>query len=109
MNAQIFVAPYELLLEQKRGKMWKYFGDSKRGRLEIIAEILLFCSGARKAKTKIMFATNLSYPLLQKYSEMLTTRGLLGLENGKYVTTDKGFAFLDLFAGIYDILTDRGV
>ncbi len=109
MNAQVFVTPYELLLEQKRGKMWKYFGGSKRGRLDIIAEILLFCSGARKAKTKIMFGTNLSYPLLQKYSEMLTTRGLLGLENGKYATTEKGFTFLDLFAGIYDMLTDRGV
>ncbi len=89
--------------------MWKYFGGSKRGRLEIIAEILLFCSGARKAKTKIMFATNLNYPLIQKYSEMLTTRGLLGLENGRYITTEKGVAFLDQFAGIYDMLADRGV
>ena len=109
MNAQVYILPHRLLLRQKRGDLWKGFGVSKRGQLEIMAEILLFCSGRGKAKTKIMYAANINYPLLQKYTEILTTRGLLIPEDRKYVTTEKGFAFLELFTRIDDILNVREV
>lgn len=107
VNAQILVGPHELLLRQKRGNLWKSFGDSKRGQLMIMAEILLFCNGKGKAKTKIMYAANINYPLLQKYTEILTSRGLLIPEARNYVTTEKGFAFLQLFTRIHDMLTDK--
>ncbi len=107
MNAQVLFGPHELLLRQKRGSLWKGFSDSKRGQLKIMAEILLFCCGKGKAKTRIMYAANINYPLLQKYTEMLTSRGLLIPEGRTYVTTEKGFAFLQLFTRIHDILSDK--
>jgi len=107
LNEQILVVSSELLSRQK-SNLLEGLSGSKRGQLEIMAEILLFCRRG-KAKTKIMYATNINYPLLQKYSDTLTSRGLLRFENGKYVTTEKGFAFFNLFKRICDMLADKEV
>ena len=52
-------------------------------------------NGARK--TRIMYLGNLSFDLLQKYLEMLSTCNLLQPRNGRdktYVVTEKGQQFL---------------
>jgi predicted transcriptional regulator len=103
LNAQIQVPPSELLMGKEQGKVWNAINGSKRGQIEIIAEILHSCLRG-KAKTRIMYANNLNYAQLQNNLKLLTSRSLLMLKNGKYVTTEKGFVFLELFAGIRDIL-----
>jgi predicted transcriptional regulator len=79
---------------------------TKRGRLEIFAEILLFCD-QRKAKTNIMYRTNLNYAQLQSHLKLLTSQGLLSMETEKYVTTEKGFHYIELFLELHDILRDE--
>ena len=103
MNAQIYVAPSKLVLGQRQRNGYCAINGSKRSSLEIIAGILLFCHKG-KAKTRIMFANNLNHPQIQNYLNLLTSRGLLALENGKYVTTEKGLSFTELFTGIHEIL-----
>jgi len=71
--------------------------------MEIIAEILLFCD-QQKAKTSIMYKTNLNYVQLQNQLKFLTAQGMLSYDMGKYATTEKGYRFLELFVGLYDIL-----
>jgi predicted transcriptional regulator len=79
---------------------------TKRGRLEIFAEILLVCD-QRKAKTNIMYKTNLNYAQLQNHLKFLTSQGLLSMERKKYVTTEKGFRYVELFLELRDILKDE--
>ena len=97
-------------------KVWRVKHDNglgitngtKRGRLEIFAEILLFCD-QRKAKTNIMYRTNLNYAQLQSHLKLLTSQGLLSMETEKYVTTEKGFRYIELFLELHDILRDEAL
>jgi len=61
----------------------------KRGRLEIIAEILLFCD-RRKVKTKIMYNVNLNYAQLKMHLSTLTSIGLLMREDGVGISLLRG-------------------
>ena len=79
---------------------------AKRGRMDIIAEILLFCD-RYKAKTSIMYKTNLNYTQLQSHLNYLTSLGMLMREEGMYTTTEKGYHFLELFAELQRILRDE--
>ena len=90
-------------LKVKQGNVWTSNNNVKRGRMEIIAEILLFCD-QQKSKTNIMYKTNLNYAQIQSQLKFLTAQGMLSSEMGKYVTTEKGYRFLELFMGLYDIL-----
>jgi predicted transcriptional regulator len=76
---------------------------AKRERIEIIAEILCYCS-QHKTKTDIMQKTNLNYAQLKKHLTSLTSKGLLVVDGNKYVTTQKGYRFLDLFVQLKKIL-----
>jgi len=82
----------------------------KRGRLEIIYEIL---SVSRKPamKTNILYKCNLSYNQLQKYLNYLASQNLLtSFENqGKelYRTTDKGKEFLDQYEQLTSLLQEK--
>ncbi|MCW3999075.1 MAG: winged helix-turn-helix domain-containing protein [Candidatus Bathyarchaeota archaeon] len=76
---------------------------SRRGKLDIIAEILLFCE-QQKTKTSIMYNTNLNYSQLKNHMDNLTTQGLLLKAQNKYVTSEKGYRFLELFAQLNDLL-----
>ena len=67
--------------------------NTKRTSLEIISDILEFCSEPR-ALTKIMYKTNLSYKALKTYLAKLCSLGLLGQNSRKYVTTEKGRQFV---------------
>jgi predicted transcriptional regulator len=75
----------------------------RRGKLDIIAEILLFCE-QQKTKTSIMYNTNLNYGQLKAHMNSLTSQGLLAKKQNKYSTTDKGYRFLELFAQLNDLL-----
>jgi len=57
-------------LKVKQGNVWTINNSAKRGRMEIIAEILLFCDH-NKAKTSIMYKTNLNYAQLQSQLKFL--------------------------------------
>ncbi len=75
----------------------------RRGRLDIFAEILLFCE-QQKTKTSIMYNTNLNYGQLKAHMDSLISQGLLVKTQNKYLTTDKGYRFLELFAQLNDLL-----
>jgi predicted transcriptional regulator len=92
------------LVKLKNGSDWSIAKGSRRGRFEIMAEILLFCD-QQKAKTNIMYRTNLNYTQLKSNLRFLTSQGLLTRKKDKYLTTEKGYHFLSLFAQITDILT----
>ena len=100
--------PIEYAYEAKLIKLiqnngWTSIKASRRGRMEIIAEILLFCSQQR-AKTKIMYNSNLNYAQLKSHLRSLTAQGLLTTNKGQYATTQKGYRFLTLFAQLHDML-----
>jgi predicted transcriptional regulator len=105
---QLQMAPMEYVYETKLVKLrqndnWNFTMSSKRGRLEIMAEILLFCD-QQKAKTKIMYKTNLNYSQLKKHLRSLTSKGLLATQTNKYFTTQKGQRFLEIFAQLNAML-----
>ena len=70
----------------------------KRGRLEIIYEILSLCRRPVR-KTRILYRCNLSYDQLQKYLGYLISNGMLGsLEKEQkefFQVTEKGKNFLE--------------
>ncbi len=71
---------------------------SYRERIEIMAEILRVASESAK-KTRIMYQSNLSYKVLQKYLSEAIEAGLLKFvsETQSYITTEKGQKFLETF------------
>ena len=91
------------IVKLKQGNGWNITNGARRGRLEIIADILLFCD-QQKAKTSIMYKTNLNYAQLKRHLKSLTSQGLLTHNRDKYATTEKGYRFLELFAQLNDIL-----
>jgi len=78
----------------------------KRGQIEIMAQILAFCLQAKR-KTRIMYQINLSFEQLKTYLTVLTSRNLLMHKSNSYVTTDKGYHFLEAFAQLNDALDDH--
>jgi predicted transcriptional regulator len=108
LSMQIQREPKEYDYEAKLIKLrqingWNFAKASRRGRMEIMAEILLFCS-QQKAKTKIMYNINLNYAQLKSHLRSLTAQGLLATNKDKYATTQKGYRFLTLFAQLHDML-----
>ena len=51
-----------------------------------------------------MYKTNLNYAQLKRHLKSLTSQGLLIHNKDKYVTTEKGYRFLELFTQLNDIL-----
>ena len=89
----------------KRNGEWSGIKGQRRGKLDIIAEILLFCE-RQKTKTSIMYNTNLNYSQLKNQIDTLTSQGLLTKSVNKYVTTERGYRFLELFAQLNDLLEE---
>lgn len=69
-----------------------------RGNLEIIADILNVASKHAK-KTQIMYQSNLSFKVLQKYLKRIIGASLISFqkEGRCYELTDKGQTFLDAY------------
>jgi predicted transcriptional regulator len=108
LSAQRQMAPMEYVYETKLVKLRENNGcnftsGSKRGRLEIMAEILCHCN-QQKTKTNIMYKVNLNYSQLKKHLKSLTSQGLLTTDKNEYATTQKGYRFLELFIQLNDIL-----
>jgi predicted transcriptional regulator len=68
-----------------------------------MAEILCYCD-RQKSKTKIMYKTNLNYAQQMKQLNSLTSKGLLATNTNKYLATQKGHRFLEIFAQLNDLL-----
>ncbi len=96
--------------------MWQNFGTflaseeamlmAKRNSLEIMAEILVLCKQPQ-TKTRVMYRTNLSWRMLQKYLSQLQSRGLLEVHHSqtKYTTTKKGLKFVEKWRELAELIT----
>ena len=73
--------------------------------MDIIAEILLYCE-QQKTKTSIMYNANLNYSQLKSQIDALTSQGLIEKKQNRYVTTERGYRFLELFAQLNDLLDE---
>jgi predicted transcriptional regulator len=89
----------------KHEKELNIINGSRRGKMDIIAEILLFCE-QQKTKTSIMYNANLNYSQLKSQIDALISQGLLEKKLNKYVTTKRGYRFLELFAQLNDLLDE---
>ncbi len=78
---------------------------AKRDSLEIIAEILSVCEQPQ-TKTRVMYRTNLSWQMLQKYLSQLQSSGLLEVHHSltKYVTAPKGLKFVKKWRELAELL-----
>jgi predicted transcriptional regulator len=79
---------------------------AKRIGLEIMAEILILCKQPQ-TKTRVMYRTNLSWRMLQKYLSQLQSRELLEIHHSltKYTTTRKGLKFVEKWRELVDLLS----
>ena len=82
----------------------------KRGRFEIIQEILLVCRKTAK-KTNILYKCNLSYNQLQKYLEYIISQNLVTQLVYKdtllYELTEKGKEFLQEYWQLESLLEEK--
>lgn len=86
-------------------------GSSHRGRLDIIANILVTASdGVRK--TAIMYRCNLSFRQLETYLEFLQEKGLLNAFTRRqrrtsvvFETTDKGMNYLQAYRSLAALMS----
>jgi predicted transcriptional regulator len=69
-----------------------------RGKLEIIADILMVASRKPK-KTQIMYQANLSFRVLQKYLAEISGASMICFEDKtqRYALTSKGREFLEVY------------
>jgi len=89
----------------KHQKPYGNGNNGRRGRLDIMAEILLYCE-QQKSKTSIMYNANINYSQLKSQISALTSQGLLQKKINKYVITEKGYRFLELFAQLNTLLEE---
>jgi predicted transcriptional regulator len=89
----------------KKGKNLVERPMAKRINLEITAEILSFCRKPR-TKTHVMYNTNLSWRILQKYLSQLQSLGLLKVHHSvtKYATIQKGLKFVEKWRELVALL-----
>jgi len=78
---------------------------ARRINLEIMAEILSLCRQPQ-TKTRVMYQTNLSWRMLNKYLYQTRSLGLLEVHHSltKYVTTPKGLKFLEKWRELVELL-----
>ncbi len=76
----------------------------KRSNPEIIAEILNLCKHPQK-KTHVIYKTNLSWEMSQRYLSQLVSWGFLEIHNShiRYATTPKGLRFLEKWRELLEI------
>jgi predicted transcriptional regulator len=89
-------------VEEGIKKSLKVRSKERRGKLEIIADILLVANNGVK-KTEMVYKANINFMRLEEYLSLLVEKGLLEHANGKYRTTAKGKEYLH----DYQILKDR--
>lgn len=76
-----------------------------RTRSEIIADILSVLDNP-ELKTSVMYKSRLSHAQLKNYYKLLIEKGLVEEKEGKWVSTDKGKAYLKAFKRATKIIGD---
>ena len=78
---------------------------SVRPRVQIMAEILSLCRQPQ-TKTQVMYRTNMSWEMLQKYLSQLQSLEMLEVRNSltKYVTTQRGLEFVEKWRELTELL-----
>ena len=66
----------------------------RRGRLEIMLDILEKVGHGETKITRIMYATNTTTRAIYRYMKHLMGKGLIEKKQGKYVLTEAGFIAL---------------
>ena len=85
--------PIEDALEEGLKKSLRSRFKERRGKLEIIADILsVTLKGAKK--TEIVYKANINFTRIEKYLPYLAEKGLLEHAHGEYRITEKGKEFL---------------
>ena len=86
-------------------------GSLHRGRLDIIANILVVASGGVR-KTAIMYSCNLSFRQLETYLDFLQEKGLLNAFTRRhsrtsmmFETTDKGMDYLQAYRSLAALMS----
>lgn len=76
----------------------------RRNRYEICADILRATLSGSK-KTRLVYATNLNFNLVNKYLPRLMERGFIeATEDGYYITTPKGAQFLKEYDDLVELM-----
>jgi len=86
----------------------------KRGRLEIIRDILSVTRSSKKIKpTRLLYASNLSPQMFKEYVNELLKKGLIKEEELKkgrvFSLTEKGNAFLEQYKTIENFIDSFGL
>jgi len=87
----------------------------KRGRLEIIHDILLAIQrkNGRIKPTHLLYKSNLSYQRMNLYVDELMNKGLVGKDfddkNKFFILTDQGYEFLSEFKRIREFSDSFGI
>src|SRR4030066_837327 len=109
LTAQIQLQTKFIIETKQRTQKKEYerspFNGSRRSRTEIIAVILLFCT-SKRTKTSILYNTNLNYPQLQNHLSFLISFGLLKQDENRYMTSQKGNRFIELFTELQNVLRE---
>lgn len=71
-------------------------GRKNRRQTDIVADILRACGGG-DLKTHIMYKANISYPLLQKYLQILLDNGLMLQNDYEYKVSRLGREYLQIY------------
>jgi len=89
----------------REGLRWSFKERFKerRGRLEIIADILLVAKKGEK-KTAIAYKANLNFNRVENYLSYLEEKGLIEHTGGEYKTTGKGKEFLHDYQKMKELL-----
>jgi len=67
----------------------------RRTSFDVIVDILDSAKGGA-CKTRIVYGANLNFEIVKQYLQDLTQKGMLAVnEQGKYVTTKKGYKFIE--------------
>jgi predicted transcriptional regulator len=98
MNANASVSMLELDMPKTEGKRSK----ERRGKLEIMVEILAICKGGA-LKTEIVYKANLNFKRVGTYIPFLEKRNLIESSGPVFRTTEKGIEFLDNYYKVKEL------
>lgn len=80
----------------------------RRSRYDICADILRATLNGAK-KTRVVYAANLNFNLVNRYLPRLTERGFIeATDDGYYLTTPKGAQFLKEYDDLLTLMNDHG-
>jgi len=95
-----------LRLNLKERKELNHLKMARRGKLDIIADILRTANRGSK-KTKLVYETNTNFVLMKQYLTLLEKRGLVLEYNAKVYTTDAGNEYLLYYDELIQLLKNN--